>query len=90
VNEWKARIPEVLTDSDIREWVQSGSVAKRIAADLAAMISTGKLERFANLPDGDELARKWSVSLGTVNRAKRLLAGHGLIKLTRDRRYYVA
>jgi DNA-binding GntR family transcriptional regulator len=83
-------MPELLTDTEIREWVQSGSVTKRIAADLAIMISTGKLERFANLPDGDELARKWSVSAGTVTRAKRLLADHGLIKLTRDRRYYVA
>jgi GntR family transcriptional regulator len=83
-------VPKVLTDSEIQEWVQSGSATKRIAADLATLISTGKLERFADLPDGDQLARKWGVSRGTVTRAKRLLAGHGLIKLTRDRRYYVA
>ena len=80
----------MLTDSEIREWAGSGSVAKRIAADLAGMISAGKLERFASLPGGGELARKWSVSLGTVTRAKRLLADRGLVELARDRRYYVA
>jgi DNA-binding GntR family transcriptional regulator len=81
---------EVLTDSEIREWERSRSVTKRIAADLATMISTGKLGRFASLPDGDEIAHKWSVSMGTVTRAKRLLADRGVVKLTRDRHYYVA
>jgi DNA-binding GntR family transcriptional regulator len=81
---------QVVTDSEIREWERSGSAAKRIAADLATMISTGKLDRFASLPDSDQIALKWSVSQGTVTRAKRLLAERGLVKLTRDRHYYVA
>jgi DNA-binding GntR family transcriptional regulator len=79
-----------LTEGEIREWVNSGSVTKRIAADLATMITTGKLERFTNLPDREDLARKWNVSVGTITRAKRLLAEHGLVKLTKDRNYYVA
>jgi DNA-binding GntR family transcriptional regulator len=79
-----------LTDDELREWANSESVTKEIAYHLATMIRSGKLGRFASLPDRDELAREWGVSLGTIVRAKKILAEHGLIKLTRDRHYYVA
>jgi len=79
-----------LTQDEIQEWANSGSAAKRIAADLATMITTGRLERFANLPDREELASTWNVSVETITRAKRLLADYGLVKLTQDRNYYVA
>lgn len=78
-----------LSDEEIRWWAYDGSVAKRIAADLAARIKSGKLNRWDELPDSGTLAKKWETSLRTVSRAKRLLAGRGMARKQANR-YYVA
>lgn len=78
-----------LRDSEIRAWTVDRSVVKRIAADLATRITTGKLRRYADLPSSSDLAEEWSTTTRTVSRAKRLLFDRDLIKKTRNGSYYV-
>jgi DNA-binding GntR family transcriptional regulator len=78
-----------LTDEEIRAWSSGPSVTRKIAADLATRIRTGKLERYAELPSSIALAREWGAAERTVTRAKRLLFDHGLIGKA-GTGYYVA
>jgi DNA-binding GntR family transcriptional regulator len=68
---------------------QRGTMAERVAADLAAQIANGKLSKWNDLPPNRTLADKWNVSERTVSNAKRLLGGHGVL-MTDGNRYYVA
>lgn len=73
----------------IKQWSGDGSVAKSIAASLARKMHEGELERWQNLPDSDDLARRWDTSASTVRRAVKLLADHGFIAKTGNR-YHVS
>jgi DNA-binding GntR family transcriptional regulator len=72
----------------IMKW-QRGTMAERIAADLASQIENGKLSKWDSLPLNRVLADKHNVSERTISKAKRLLGGHGVLVLD-GRRYYVA
>jgi DNA-binding GntR family transcriptional regulator len=74
-----------LSDDEIIEWAYSRSIASQIAAELANSIRSGKLARWADLPDNDELARRWDTSMRTVLRAKKLLSDKGLIRMAGNR-----
>ena len=78
-----------LTDREIREWANDRSVTKNIAADLATKIRSGVLNRWHDLPDSADLARRWDTSTRTVSRAKRLLADRGLLEKAGNS-YYVS
>jgi DNA-binding GntR family transcriptional regulator len=72
----------------IMQW-QRGTMAERVAADLASKIVTGNLSKWGSLPLNRTLADQHGVSDRTVSAAKRLLGGQGLLTLD-GRRYYVA
>jgi DNA-binding GntR family transcriptional regulator len=74
-----------LSDDEIIEWAYSRNIANQIAADLANKIRSGKLNRWDDLPDNDELARMWDTSMRTVLRAKKLLSDKGLIRMAGNR-----
>jgi DNA-binding GntR family transcriptional regulator len=78
-----------LSDGEVRQWMSDRSMAKIIAADLAAAINKGLLNRWHDLPDSATLADDYGVSVRTVSRAKRLLADHDLL-VRAGGRYYVA
>ena len=80
---------ETLTPEKISEWAESSAIAKRIAADLARKITSGKLHRYAEPPLNSTLAAQWDVSERTVSAAKKILGDHGVL-LLENRRYYVA
>lgn len=69
-----------LSNDELQEWQNSGSMARRIAASLAEMIQDGRLGRYRDLPGDRELAKEWCVSARTAGRAKLLLAQKRLIK----------
>jgi DNA-binding GntR family transcriptional regulator len=70
------------------QW-QRGTMAERIAADLASQIVNGNLSKWDSLPLHSTLATKHNVSERTISAAKKLLGGQGLLTLD-GRRYYVA
>jgi DNA-binding GntR family transcriptional regulator len=72
----------------IIKW-QRGTMAERVAADLASQINKGNLSRWDSPPLNSTLADKWDVSERTISKAKRLLGGQGMLTLV-DGRYYVA
>ena len=76
-------------DSLILAWSGGRSVTKSIAADLARKMQDGRLERWRQLPDSDDLARRWDTSVRTVSRAMKLLADHGFIA-KQGNRYHVS
>lgn len=76
-------------DGLILAWSGGRSVTKCIAADLARKIQDGRLERWRQLPDSDDLARRWDTSVRTVSRAMKLLADHGFIA-KQGNRYHVS
>jgi DNA-binding GntR family transcriptional regulator len=78
-----------LPDDKIHEWAICQNVAKRIAADLAANINKGVLDRRSDLPHSASLADHYDVSIRTVARAKAILANHGMIEKAGGR-YYLA
>jgi hypothetical protein len=48
------------------EW-QRGTMAERVAADLASQIANGKLSKWDSLPLNRTLANQWNVSERTVS-----------------------
>jgi DNA-binding GntR family transcriptional regulator len=65
-------------------------VSKKIAADLAARIWSGRLPRWHDMPANLDLALEWGASERTAGRAKELLAACGLITKSPGGYYYVA
>jgi DNA-binding GntR family transcriptional regulator len=74
--------------SQIMEW-QRGTMAERVAADLASQIDRGSVSKWGSLPLNRTVAEKWDVSERTVTKAKRLLADHGVL-VADGNRFYVA
>jgi DNA-binding GntR family transcriptional regulator len=72
----------------IMKW-QRGTMAERVAADLASQIQTGNISKWASLPLNRAIAGKWDVSERTVSKAKRLIADQGLL-VADGKRFYVA
>jgi DNA-binding GntR family transcriptional regulator len=69
-----------LTTAEIGAWEATGGVTKQIAAHLARKIMSGRLRAYAGLPSNESLAREWDTSERTATRAKKLLAGYGLVR----------
>jgi len=53
---------------------------ERVAADLEAQITSGRIPKGGRLPNERELAEMYSVSAGTVRRAIRTLRDKGLVQ----------
>lgn len=73
-----------MDDALIKEWGDSASTFKNIAADLAIGIRDGRITTF---PETAETAAEWDTSETTVLRASRLLVRHGVIKQDRGGYY---
>jgi DNA-binding GntR family transcriptional regulator len=76
------------TDTLIKEWEASQSMAQKIAAAIAQNIASGKMHPYEDLPPNSALAGEWDVSERTVSAAKNILGNHGILILE-NRRYYV-
>jgi DNA-binding GntR family transcriptional regulator len=72
----------------IMRW-QRGTMAERVAADLASQIENWSMSKWDSLPLNRTVADKWNVSESTVTKAKRLLADHGVLVVD-GKRFYVA
>lgn len=64
------------------------TAATSVASDLAAQV-IGHMEPGASLPSEAELAQRYSVSRLTIREAVKMLAGRGLLELSRGRRAVV-
>ncbi|MDG9677767.1 tyrosine-type recombinase/integrase [Micromonospora sp. DH14] len=67
-----------------------GSPYQRIAADLRAQITAGRLRPGDQLPAVSELAATHRVSVGTAHRALAVLTAEGMVTVVRGRRATVA
>jgi DNA-binding transcriptional regulator YhcF (GntR family) len=67
----------IVDDELIRSWENSASTPMNIAADVAIGIREGRIRA---VPSTGEVAREWDTSPRTVQRAKKLLEDHGIIK----------
>lgn len=70
----------------IKAWDNSGFVTHHMAADLALQILA---KRVADVPSDHSIAFEWDASERTARRAKKLLAGEGLIRKDQTGRYYL-
>jgi DNA-binding GntR family transcriptional regulator len=77
------------TDTLIKEWEASPSMARKVAAGIARKIASGQMHHYEDLPPNSTLAAEWDVSERTVSAAKNILGNHGILTLE-NRRYYVA
>lgn len=66
-----------MDDELIRTWGDSFITPENIAAALAIGIRDGRIKA---VPPTGEIAAEWDASSRTVQRAKKLLEGHGIIK----------
>jgi DNA-binding GntR family transcriptional regulator len=79
--------PEPLTDAEIDSWAASLRPACQVAAGLARLIRSGKLEPGAAIDSNNALARQHDCSPSAAASAKSLLVSRGLLR--KEGRYYV-
>jgi DNA-binding GntR family transcriptional regulator len=79
--------PEPVTDTEIASWAASLRPAYQIAAGIAKLIRSGKLEPGAAIDSNNDLARQHDCSPSAAATAKSLLASRGLLR--KQGRYYV-
>ena len=77
------------TDTLIREWEASPSMARKVAAGIARKIAKKKMHRYEDLPPNSALSAEWDLSERTVSAAKSILGDHGIL-IMENGRYYVA
>jgi DNA-binding transcriptional MocR family regulator len=66
-----------MDDALVRRWNASGKIPERIAACFARKMASGEISEWEPLPDNEETADDYGVSVSTVLRAKKILAENG-------------
>lgn len=79
-----------MDEKTISEWEYSRDRTMRVAADLAKRIRSGRYRQYDQLPPNADLASEYDVSIATLVRAKRMLAGHSVLAKDDSNVYVVA